>query len=124
MNRHQNTFKKEERLTGIKAIAELFEKGKTGLVYPLKFVFIEKEANPDFSVHAAFSISKKNFKKAVERNLIKRRMKEAYRLNKKFFYEKLKEKNIDIIFIYIANEILPYPAIEKSIKEILNRLIK
>jgi ribonuclease P protein component len=124
MNRYQNTFKKKERLTGIKAIAELFEKGKTGLVYPLKFVFIEKEVMPGFPVHAAFSVSKKNFKKAVERNLIKRRMKEAYRLNKNFFYERLKEKNLDIMFVYIANEILPYPDVKKSIMEILNRLVK
>lgn len=124
MNEQQNTFKKKERLTGITSVSKLFEKGRTGLVYPLKFVFLERDTDPDSPARAAFSISKRNFKKAVERNLLKRRMREAYRLNKNLFYEKQNGKSLDIMFIYVANEILSYPAIEKSLKEILNRLVK
>jgi ribonuclease P protein component len=124
MSGHINTFKKEERLKGIIAVNNLFDMGKSRLVYPIKIVYLEKEQNSDSHNKAAFTISKKNFKNAVDRNLLKRRMREAYRLNKNQFFQNLNGKSFDVAFIYVANEILPYPTIENSIKVILARLVK
>ncbi|NQU86434.1 MAG: ribonuclease P protein component [Mariniphaga sp.] len=122
MDRLSNTFTKKERLTGQKLIANLFENGETSLVYPLKVIYLETEFSDKYQAKAAFSISKKNFRKAVDRNLLKRRMREAYRLNKANFYANLKNKNLAVMFIYVAKDILPYSSIEKSLKTILNKL--
>jgi ribonuclease P protein component len=124
MGRHLNTFKKEERLAGFKAVAELFEDGKVKVNFPVKVVFLEKAGEDNSGCRAIFSVSKRNFKKAADRNQIKRRMREAYRLNKGLFYAKLNGKRYNLAFIYIASEILPYPEVEKSLKEILSRLAK
>jgi ribonuclease P protein component len=112
----RHTFNKGERLKSTSEIAALFEKGKTFLVYPLKVVWMEKSVDSTFPVQAAFTISKKNIRRATCRNTIKRRMKEAYRLHKYILYEKLSDKKMACIFIYIAREELPYSTIEKSMK--------
>ena len=94
------------------------------MVYPVKVIFMETESLGDFPVQAAFSVSKRNFRKAVKRNLIKRKMKEAYRKNKSQLISEWKHKKLVVMFIYIAREIIPYAEIEKSIKTILNKLEK
>ena len=116
------TFKKEERLKGKKRIADLFETGQAMLSYPVKVVFMEMDKEDAKVVKAGFSVSRKNFRRAVDRNLLKRRMREAYRLNKPEFYIRLNGKLFAMMFIYVAKEILPYANIEKGIKNLLNRL--
>jgi ribonuclease P protein component len=117
-----HTFNKGERLKSTLEIAALFEKGKAFLVYPLKIVWIEKSGYCAFPVKAAFTVSKKNIRRATCRNTLKRRIKEAYRLHKHLLYEKLSDNKLDCIFIYIAREELPYNIIEKSIKAALKKL--
>jgi ribonuclease P protein component len=118
----RHTFNKGERLKSTSEIAALFEKGKTFLVYPVKVVWMEKSVDCNFPVQAAFTVSKKNIRRATCRNTLKRRMKEAYRLNKHILYEKLSGKKMACIFIYIAREELPYDKIEKSIKVAIKKL--
>ena len=98
MGMQSNSFKKQERITGIKSMADLFEHGKTGLNHPIKFVYIEGGNVGEYPASVAFSVSKKKFRKAVDRNLLKRRMREAYRLNKSLFYTKLKDKTVKVMF--------------------------
>lgn len=112
------TFNKGERLKSASEIAALFEKGKTFLVYPLKVVWMEKPGDSTFPVQAAFTVSKKNIRRATCRNTLKRRMKEAYRLNKHVLFG----KKMACIFIYIAREELPYSTIEKSMKVALKKI--
>jgi len=116
-------FKKAERLTRKKLIARIFEKGKTRVAYPVKVVYLETDPQEIYPVQAAFAIGRKNFSRAVDRNLMKRRIKEAYRLNKPEFYKKLEKKRLAIVFIYIAKEILPYATIEKSIRKLLDKIV-
>ncbi|MFW6246341.1 MAG: ribonuclease P protein component, partial [Tangfeifania sp.] len=85
-NNNRFTFQKKEKLCSKKQFDKLFADGSSFLVYPLKVVFIETELSGRYPAQAAFTVSKKLFKSAVKRNLLKRRMREAYRLNKPDFY--------------------------------------
>lgn len=118
----RHNFNKEERLKSALEIAALFEKGNSFLVYPVKVVWLERSVDRAFPAKAAFTVSKKNIRKATCRNTLKRRMKEAYRLNKHALYVKLSDKKVDCIFIFIAREELPYSTIEKSMKTALKKL--
>ncbi|MCB0495840.1 MAG: ribonuclease P protein component [Cyclobacteriaceae bacterium] len=114
----KQTFKKSERLSGKKDIEELFNNGSYFYLSPLKIL-----VNPGTSsqVHQVlFAVPKKNFKRAVDRNLLKRRMREAYRLHKHLL---ITEPNkLSIAYIYTSKEAASYQTIAKQIKESINRL--
>ena len=123
----KHTFSKAERLSSKKIIDKLFEKGseKTNSVflYPFRVVYLS-EPNPENELTSIIiSVSKRSFKKAVDRNLIKRRIREAYRLNKHLILE---NKSIilpsNIGFIYVGKEILPFAMIETKIIAILQKI--
>jgi ribonuclease P protein component len=124
MKKIKLTFKKEERLKSTKAISGLFEDGETTLAYPLKIVWKFSTTDVNSPARAAFTVSSKVFGKSVERNLIKRRMREAYRHNKILLYEGLREKIIDVMFIYIAREELDFTRIEKSMVSGIKKIIR
>jgi ribonuclease P protein component len=123
---NRETFSKSERLCSKKAIAELFENGTSFFSFPFHIVWIKSPAEIPFPAQVAISISKKSFKLAVRRNLIKRRIKEAYRKNKHTLYNFLNSGNLKIIFIVIFkdNTIPDYPRVEKSVKEMIETFIK
>ena len=122
MDTTRQTLKKEERLTGITIFNLLFKNGQSLFSYPVRLVWIQSPHDHPFPAQAAFAVSRKNFKKAVDRNLIKRQMREAYRKNKTPFYEACGEKKISLLFIYVAGNLLPYSAIERSVKILQNKL--
>ncbi len=76
----KNTLSKEERLCSKRSIDGLFAKGSSFVLYPFRFVVLQSHDEQPAKI--LFSVSKRKFRKAVDRNLIKRRMREAYRLNK------------------------------------------
>jgi len=120
------TFKKDERLCSKIIIDKLFSEGETVFSYPLRFVFIptiEKDGN--YPIQIVFSVPRRNFKKAVDRNLIKRRMREAYRLEKSQFYLPLLEnrKNIALMVIYTDKTIVDYDKIHRSLIKGMKKLI-
>ena len=117
------SFHKTERLCSKKIIDKLFIEGKIIFVYPVKIVYLETSLTSKFPVQAVFTVGKRNFKRAVQRNLIKRRMREAYRLNKHQFYVKIGEKQVAVFFIYTAKTISEYKQIETSVKKGLNKLL-
>lgn len=114
------TFTKAERLSKEKTIKELFEKGSSFYLYPFKVIYIP---NPDksASVHQVLiSVPSRQFKRAVDRNKIKRRIREAYRLQKEVFNTK-DEKTI-FTFIYTAKDILPYAELKEKVHMVINKL--
>ena len=110
------TLKKEERLCSQKIIGEIFSSGESFLSYPLKVVFQKIDSAQVYPVQAAFTVSKRNFKRAVKRNLLKRRMREAFRLNKPGLYDELaaKELHIAMMFVFIGKDLIEFPIIEKA----------
>jgi ribonuclease P protein component len=123
------TFTKEERLCSKILIDKLFTDGKSIYSPPFRFVFMSVEyLKGEFPVQVVFSVPKRNFKLAVKRNLIRRSMREAYRLNKSSFYEGLDLSGLKlaIMIIYIEKDISEYPKIEtgiiKGLKKVLSKL--
>ena len=119
-------FRKEERLCSRKAIEELFGSGKSFFSHPFQVIWMNAPTEFPYPAQVAVSVSKKLFKRAVRRNLIKRRMREAYRRNKTSFYQFLADNNTRIIFIiiYKSNTIADFTVIEKSMQDMLKKLAK
>lgn len=119
------TLHKDERLCSQKTIEDLFSSGESFLAYPLKVVYLKTAVEQSAPAQAAFTVSKRNFKRAVKRNLLKRRMREAYRLNKASLYGELaaKEAHIAIMFVYIAKEVVEYPAFDKAMISAFKKLL-
>ncbi len=120
------TFPKNEHLKSKKQIQALFHHGKAFSVFPLKvyyLVFPSPEPGPG---RAGFSVPTRHFKKAVDRNRIKRQMRETYRLQKEELADFLCDKQLDlaVFFVYIDKNPADYPVLHEKMKVSLDRLIK
>ncbi|MDA9262285.1 ribonuclease P protein component [bacterium] len=123
----KNKFCKEERLCNRKTIDFLFTANDKIKFTEFPFMVIAKDSDSisqKFPAQMMVSVSKRKIKLAVNRNLMKRRMKEAYRLHKNDFYKKLKSQNKELIlcFIFLGNKPVSYELIEQKIIVLLNRL--
>lgn len=120
----RNTFKKGERLKSRKLIEHLFVDGKDFKSFPIRLVYLQIEHDSDFLVQAGFSVPKRQFKKAVDRNRIKRLMREAYRLQKNTLpklQDKIYTKKHVFMFIYMTDTIVSYKDVEGRIGKLLER---
>ncbi len=112
------TLGSEKRLKSRKKIDRLFESGKRLQKFPLKAVYVvEPMESPGFQI--AVSVPKKLFKRAVDRNLLKRRMREAFRIHQHQL--ELKQK-LEIMFIYSTREIQDFARIEKAMLVLIDSL--
>jgi ribonuclease P protein component len=119
------TFRKSERLCSKKAIEELFKRGNSFFSYPFQIIWMLSSTEMSFPAQVAISVSKRSFKKAVTRNIIKRRIREVYRKNKYTLYEFLERENKRLIYfiIYKGDTVPDYSIVNKSLPAIINRLI-
>lgn len=118
------SFKKKDRLIQQKIIQKLFQEGIQVNFHPFKIYTLPIEKSLSHRIQVLVSVPKKQFKKAADRNLIKRRIREAYRLNKQILNEiKLKpEMQIAIAFVYIASEIYDFVFLRQKMVEALNKI--
>lgn len=109
-----------ERLRGKRRIDRLFAEGKGVLVYPFRCVFVANGETDSVSV--LFSVPKKRFKRAVKRNLLRRRMKEAYRLNKRKFVSAVNGRGLDMALMYIGNDVAEFGFVQNRLSSLLDKV--
>jgi ribonuclease P protein component len=120
-----NTFKKEERLCSKKNLDLLFKNGSSFLLYPFRVTHLFVAELHQYPVQVVVNVAKKRFKRAVDRNLIKRRTKEAYRTQKQeLFYSTLTDCDELLLLSvqYIGNDISDYAVFEKKMSLVFKKL--
>lgn len=123
-----NTLGENERIKSRKQLETLFAGGnsRSMVAYPVRLVYMTQERDADSSeLMVMVSVSKRHFKRAVKRNMVKRQMREAYRLNKGILApaaERLGNKTLSMAFIWLADELMPTGRVERSIVNLLERL--
>ena len=111
-----NTFPKQERLCGRNAVQKLYREGRKFIVWPLRVTWSDGDASGPTAV--LVWAPKSLFKRAVKRNLLKRRMREAYRLNK----QDIANKGRHIAFNYMDKAVQPYAVIERAMQKAIRKL--
>ena len=119
-------FKRGERLKRRKLIDRLFREGKGFTEYPLRVVWLPQPLDTCYPTQVTFSVSRKKFRRATQRNLLKRRMREAWRVSKSTLYRYLLDGHAQcaIMFIYIGKEEHKFDFIASKITRSLHRLRK
>lgn len=112
------TYGKTEKLKSKKAIAELFSSGKSISAYPLMMIYVENNIGLQVSV----SVSKRRFKHAVDRNNIKRLLREGYRLNKSLLINDEKI-NHSFIILYLSKELPDFQLVNSKTKVLFSKFI-
>jgi ribonuclease P protein component len=113
------SFGKEEKLCSRKRIAEVFVRGKVVFSHPLKVSFIARNESEDPSLFLV-SVPKRNLKKAVNRNRVKRLMRESIRLNKNILSDS--RNKFDICIVYTGKKIPKPEVIDIKIKDVLEKI--
>ena len=111
----RHTFSKAERLSGKTALARLIEGGRWGTTAHLKYCWLASGGDLN---RLLVSVPKKLFKRAVRRNLLKRRLRESYRLQK----ELLRASGVDFMIAYNSPEVLPFDVIRLEVAEVLEKI--
>ena len=112
-----HSLPRNERLRSLGAVRRLFDDGESGFIFPYRYVWFA-EPDTERSVEILFSVPKKFHKRANRRNLLRRRTKEAYRLQKQIITEG-GELNLDIALIYSSKEVLSAKSISHAVRRIL-----
>lgn len=120
----KNTLPKSDRLTSPVSISKIYEKGKHVNEYPFKIVWLKEMGVPELKV--VFSVPKRKFKRAVDRNQIKRMLREAYRKHKQECQKVAESQNsgVSLFLIYLGKDIPKSELVEDKIILLLNRLTK
>lgn len=118
------TYNRKEKLKSRKVLSALFAEGKSFSVFPIKVFYLPVKEEFAAMIQAGVGVSARNFKKAVDRNRIKRLLRECYRLNKTLLHTtaKNKEKKMAFFFLYIGKEIPDYAMLDEKMKTVITKL--
>ena len=122
--RKQFTLTKNERLKSRKQIEQLFDKGKSFVVSPFRVYYNLNKDNKESGLQFGTGVSAKNFKRAVDRNRIKRLVREAWRLQKNELKEKIKMtgRQLNVFFIYTGKELPDFATVKDKVDVALKKL--
>ncbi len=117
------SYSKKEKLKSKKIIEQLFSEGKSVTTYPLRLVFLKYEFDDEIQFRTGVSVSKRNFKNAVDRNRIKRLLREAYRLNKSNHFNNILA-SYALMILYIGKDDTDFQSVNASMNELLDAFSK
>lgn len=120
----RNTFAKDEKLKSKKIVDQLFHEGKSVSINGFTLVYLARSLHTFYPAQAGFSVPKKYFKHSVDRNRIKRLMRETYRHNKFILYKKLVEgkKQMAVMFVYKGKELPQSEVVAQAFISCVNRI--
>jgi ribonuclease P protein component len=121
------TLTRAERLRSLKMVRRLFEDGRSGFIYPFRYMWLLDEVSAEEDSNVAvkvgtevlFSVPKRFLKRANKRNLVRRRAKEAYRLGKATMIAKVGDRHLSIALVYSTKKIHEYKTINHAVERIL-----
>ena len=120
--RMKNTLGKQERLKSKKLIEKLYAEGNSVKTFPLRMMYVQTKHTSEFPCQVGVSVAKRNYKLAVDRNRLKRVMRETYRLQKEIVYNNLEEPYVFMIS-YIGREELKYEELYLKMEKLLTLFI-
>jgi len=118
------TYRNEEKLKKKNLITELFASGKSASVFPLKMIYLQYDHDSPYKIQAGVSVSKRNFKRAVDRIRIKRLMRESYRKNKNMLYANEDTKKHIMMFIYQGKNEVSYELMEEKMIQLIEKFLQ
>lgn len=118
-----HSYSRAEKLKSRKTLNSLFTAGKSIGAFPVKVFYVVEEQRPQ-PIKAGVGVSSRHFKKAVDRNRIKRLLRECYRLNKTSLHDVVqqKQKALSVFFLYVGKELPDYETLSQKMKTALNKL--
>lgn len=126
---HKNTLCKEERLHGRNAVEKLFkDAGSRSMVaFPVRVVYVLAPPQADTCVNTRMlvSVPKRQFKRAVKRNRVKRQVREAYRKHKHGLIEavsRIGEQHLSLAFVWLDSKLYDTSVVEKKVEKLLLRI--
>lgn len=114
-----NSYPKKEKLKSKKRITQLFAEGRSVSIYPIKLIYLETKGQ-EAAIQVGVAVPKKNFKSAVERNRIKRLLRESYRLNKATVFNNTRSE-FAFLFLYLGKEMPTFQEVERKMKSLLQK---
>jgi ribonuclease P protein component len=119
-------FRKKERLCNYNSINTLFAEGHSFFIYPFKLLWLEDISESQSPAQLLISVPKRNFKRAVDRNLIKRQIRESFRRNKDELYAYLEQekRNCSFALVYTAKSKIAYIDLDAALILALRQLLK
>jgi ribonuclease P protein component len=122
-NSMPSTYSKKDKLKSKKLIEQLFTKGQSVSAFPLRLVFIPTTFDDEVAAKTGVSVSKRHFKTAVDRNRIKRLMRESYRLNKAVYFNNITTQYAFMI-LYIGKDIPTLTHVETRMNNLFEKFLK